>query len=321
VFRLFNPERPQPEVVVTPEPAPAQETSAARPGFPPLSQAWLKQVAALPPEKQAEAVALELKVRNPDFDGLWAQAPWIDENKVLGLVIQSEHVRDLSPLQALPDLRDLTVRSSGHFSQGILEDLRPLKGLPLDYLSLEGMPVADLPPLRDLPRLRRLRLHEFKTTDLTPLQGLPLTELSIYGPVTDLSPLSGMKQLRTLSVVGPPLSDLKPLHGLQLEVLTLHATSVEDLSPLKGIPLKHLNIHRSRVKDLSPLKGMVLENFNYMETPVKDISVLKDMPLREVMCDFQRERDEAVLRSLMTLETINGKPAAQFWNEVAAPDR
>jgi hypothetical protein len=58
-----------------------------------------------------------------------------------------------------------------------------------------------------------------------------------------------------------------------------------------------------------------------METALEDVSILKDMPLREVLCDFQRERDEAVLRAIKTLETINGKPAARFWNEVAALDR
>jgi serine/threonine protein kinase len=39
--------------------APAGDTPATRPGFPPLKPAWLEQVAALPPDTQAEAVALE----------------------------------------------------------------------------------------------------------------------------------------------------------------------------------------------------------------------------------------------------------------------
>jgi hypothetical protein len=84
------------------------------------------------------------------------------------------------------------------------------------------------------------------------------------------------------------------------------------------MPLKNLNVHRTPVKNLAPLKGMALEVFHYGETPVKDISILKDMPLREVVCDFQRDRDEAVLRAIKTLETINGKPAAQFWKELPA---
>jgi len=40
------------------------------------------------------------------------------------------------------------------------------------------------------------------------------------------------------------------------------------------------------------------------------------MPLKELWCDFQPERDAEILRSIKTLETINGKPAAEFWKEV-----
>ncbi|HEY7426986.1 MAG TPA: family 16 glycoside hydrolase, partial [Gemmataceae bacterium] len=223
-----------------------------------------------PPTANAklEAVARELKVHNPGFEGTWAKAPGIEGDKIVSLVIQSDHVRDLTPLQ-------------------------------------------------DLPHLRQLTLNGTKVTDLTPLQGLPLSWLAIsYSPVSDLSPLSGMKGLESLFVTAAPLIDLKPLEGLKLRELGLHATQVEDLSPLKGMPLKGLNIHRTRVKDLSPLKGMKLEGFCFYEQPVKDISVLKDMPLRDVGCPFQRERDEAVLRSIKTLKTINRKPAAQFWKEV-----
>jgi hypothetical protein len=33
-------------------------------------------------------------------------------------------------------------------------------------------------------------------------------------------------------------------------------------------------------------------------------------------CDFQPARDAVILRSIKTLETINGKPAAELWKEV-----
>jgi len=42
------------------------------------------------------------------------------------------------------------------------------------------------------------------------------------------------------------------------------------------------------------------------------------MPLKEFSCDFKTERDAEILRSIKTLETINGKPAAVFWKEVDA---
>jgi len=46
------------------------------------------------------------------------------------------------------------------------------------------------------------------------------------------------------------------------------------------------------------------------------LSPLKDLPLTNIECDFQPERDAEILRSIKTLETINGKPAAEFWKEV-----
>jgi hypothetical protein len=40
------------------------------------------------------------------------------------------------------------------------------------------------------------------------------------------------------------------------------------------------------------------------------------MPLKELGCDFLPERDAEIVRSIKTLEKINGKPAAEFWKEV-----
>jgi hypothetical protein len=40
------------------------------------------------------------------------------------------------------------------------------------------------------------------------------------------------------------------------------------------------------------------------------------MPLRELACDFQPERAAEILRPIKTLESINGKPAAEFYKSV-----
>jgi hypothetical protein len=42
------------------------------------------------------------------------------------------------------------------------------------------------------------------------------------------------------------------------------------------------------------------------------------MALTELLCDFKPERDAKLLRSIKTLEKINGKPANAFWKEVDA---
>ena len=101
--------------------------------------------------------------------------------------------------------------------------------------------------------------------------------------------------------------------------------NVTDISPLRALPeLKSLNCRGSadvwngRLADLSPLKGMALTALECGRTRVSDLSPVKGMPLKEIWCDFKPERDAELLRSITTLEKINGKPAADFWKDVEA---
>jgi len=63
---------------------------------------------------------------------------------------------------------------------------------------------------------------------------------------------------------------------------------------------------------------MNLTTLHCNSTRVSDLSLLNGMPLKDLRCDFKPERDAGVLRSIKTLETINGKPAQEFWKEVDA---
>jgi hypothetical protein len=40
------------------------------------------------------------------------------------------------------------------------------------------------------------------------------------------------------------------------------------------------------------------------------------MPLTKLWLKFRPEQDAEIVRSLTTLQTINDKPAADFWKEV-----
>ena len=61
-----------------------------------------------------------------------------------------------------------------------------------------------------------------------------------------------------------------------------------------------------------------LKSLGIRFSKVTDLSLLKGMPLRFLYCDFQRDRDADILRSIKTLETINGKPVPEFWKDVEA---
>ncbi|MCX6901105.1 MAG: SUMF1/EgtB/PvdO family nonheme iron enzyme [Verrucomicrobia bacterium] len=173
-----------------------------------------------------------------------------------------------------------------------------------------------------------------------------VTELTFSAAeVSDISPLKALPHLQSLTIGGTAqkrtLSDLSPLKGLKLTKLAIHSTAVSDLTPLAGMPLASLQISNTRVSDLLPLRGAPLTWLSCVDAPVKDLaplagaplatlwcggsqvtdfSPLKAVPLKELSCDFQPERDKVALFAIKTLESINGKPAADFWKEVGAPE-
>jgi serine/threonine protein kinase/Leucine-rich repeat (LRR) protein len=314
----------------------------------PLDPAWLKAVAAMPSDKQFEAVKAELMKRNPDFDG--AMTPTFINFNVTDLRLQADNVADLTPLQALTSLKTLNCNSTPRKSQ--LVDLSPLKGLKLSELYFQYAHVTDLSPLREM-KLTKLGFGNTSVTDLSPLQGMPLEALYGSGSkVSDLSPLRGMP-LTYLELGGTPVVDLAPLKGMKLDSLYLSNTKVADLSPLRGMPLTRLSFpitpvadltplqgmpltslicNGARVADLAPLKGMKLTRLNVGDTNVADLAPLQGMPLVQLYCnnsrvndlspvknmpikelgfDVRLDRDGAVLRTLPALELINGKPAAE----------
>jgi Leucine-rich repeat (LRR) protein len=342
IFCDFKPERDA-EILrsfttletINQKPAAAFWKEVGAPPRPPLEEAWLKQVAGLPAEKQVEAVVAKLKERNPGFDGKVRQH--IADGVVTALGLVTDNVTDLAPVRALTGLDTLPCNGSGP-GEGQLADLSPLAGLNLGYLDcgwtkvsdlspLRGMPlqtlrcpatpVSDLSPLKDM-KLTYLWIGGTRVTDLSPLRGMSLTGLDCAGAkVTDLSPLKGMP-LKDLRCGGTSVSDLSPLKNTKLELLECWGTPVSDLSSLKGMKLTYLQIRGTPVSDLSPLKDMPLTGLDCSGTKVTDLSPLRGMPLKDLVCDFDPERDAAILQAIKTLETINGKPAAEFWKAVEA---
>jgi serine/threonine protein kinase/Leucine-rich repeat (LRR) protein len=298
-----------------------------------LFQAWAGQVAAMPPKAQVQAVANRLRELNPGYDG--TLAPVIADDQVRELTMLVDNVSDLSPLRALAHLRVLNCQVVNPGPRTLADlwslngmalttlsipgtavsDLSPLKGMPLETLSFPGNKVSDLSPLRGMP-LNYLHIEGAPVSDLSPLKGMPLSYLNCQDTlVADLSPLRGM-QLNTLACRHTQVTDLSPLEGMPLAFFTCHNTQVTDLSPLKGMPLTTLVFYNTKVADLSPLAGMPLSGLTISGTRVTDLTPLQDTPIASIQCDFVPWRDAETLRSIKTLTTINGKPAAAFWNEI-----
>jgi Leucine-rich repeat (LRR) protein len=256
----------------------------------PLDPGWLALVAKMAPEEQVEAVKAELMKRNPDFDGK-IENQKIQGNVVTELAFAGTNVTDISPVRALTGLQKLKC-DSPPTKKGRLADLSPLTGTKLTWLSVSNTQVADLTPLKDL-KLTFLWIPGTKVTDLKALQDMKSTLTQLHFGHTSID-------------------DLTPLKNMQLTNLDFVVTPVADLKPLTGMPLTFLSCDFTRVSDLSPLKGMQLTKIRCEKAKVTDLSWLKGMPLKEIACDFRAERDVEILRSITTLEKINGQDAKQL---------
>ena len=216
-------------------------------------------------------------------------------------------VSDLGPLRAprFPQLRVLGLHRNP------VTDLRPLRGLPLEALSLDYTDVSDLSALAGM-KLKKLYLHGCeKLTDVAaladmatlelvtvPLQTgnvqrlrnlpklerigfdmqrqysfLPVTTAAEFWPAYDAA-----APLRKLESMGIKAKRLRQLQDGMWDV-DLSQSSLADLSILKGAPIAELWIQETGVADLGPLKGMKLRKLHLYHTSVTDLSPLKGMPL------------------------------------------
>lgn len=252
-------------------------------------------------------------------------------------------VENLGPLKGLP-LTGLEC------SDTKVTDVSPLKDTPLKELVFDFKPKRDAASLRAISTLERIN-HKSTGDFWNDLPGEQAAEavaarLKERNPgfdgrlsyriekgvvvevglttdnVTDLSPVRSLTALRHLDCRGSShhsgkVTDLKSLQGMPLGSLRLFAQQISSLSSLKGMPLTFLDINITKVADLSPLRGMPLKELSCNETLVTDLSPLKDTPLQRLSCNLDLDRDVDVLRSIKTLQNINGKPAASFWGDLS----
>ena len=86
-----------------------------------------------------------------------------------------------------------------------ISDLKPLKGMKLNYLSCWGSSVSDLSPLQAMP-LTGLECHGTRVIDLSPLRGMPLKTLTCdFKPERDAEILRSIKTLE--SIHGLPVKE------------------------------------------------------------------------------------------------------------------
>jgi len=213
--------------------------------------------------------------------------------------------------------------------------------------------VAALPPEQQVARvvaqLKALNLDYDGQETHAIEQGAVVELVLATESVRNLAPVAALRALKRFRVSPPharrsALADLGGLAGLQLTLLDCHGSEVHDLTSLSGQPLEELDLSGCRkLADLTPLKGlklhrlnlnnslvatnfavlqgMPLEQLQCQQTRLRELAVLRDAPLKSLECDVLLLTDAQALdslRAIKTLETLNGKPIAEFWKQVAA---
>ena len=250
---------------------------------------------------------LELPGYRATLEKAWPDVKFSLEMKAHGLLldISKTAVSDLSVLTGMK-LAALNLDGSK------VTDLSPLKGMPLASLNCANLKLKGLEALSGL-KLRKLECQTNQVKSLEPLRGMPLTWLNCSAnSITTLEPLRGMSLAR-LECQGNQIKGLEPLHGMPLTWLNCGSNKVTSLEPLRGVPLARLECQDDPITELEPLRGTPLSSLNLGRTKVADVSWLREVPLKSIDLSYTPERDAAALRSLKTLETINGVPVTEFW--------
>lgn len=187
---------------------------------------------------------------------------------------------DLSQLENLADLRELTLLAELGFDQPI--DLSPLRDHPsLEKLALVGLRVQDIRPITELDGLKRLSLDSVQAPDFAPLARMRgLEHLSVWNiaAITDLEFVRGLTKLQSLNIADTAISDLSPLENLKdLEILLAFNSAVSDLSPLAGVNLRVAWLSNCPVTSVAPLAGSTrLEMLRADGTGLRDLEGLQD---------------------------------------------
>ncbi len=103
----------------------------------------------------------------------------------------TDAVTDISPVpRVYPTSKSSFCRGSGR-GKGRLIDLSP-PGEAASELDVSYNPLADLEPLRGMP-LERLSIGNTEVSNIEPLRGMPLRVLAGWTPVADPRPLTGAR--------------------------------------------------------------------------------------------------------------------------------
>ena len=246
-----------------------------------------------------QTVVEELKKRNPD------SKPAVigkGSNGDVACLLPGEGLKDLSPLAALNKVKQVVVQGGSQIA-----DLSPLKGKPIEILTICNSKVADLTPLKGMP-LKNLTLNSNQITSIEPAFGMPLSHLELTGN-SGLASLSALSQSQVTNIRfgGTSVSSLEALRGKKISFLESNNCPIADLSPLAGMPLEVLNISGCKATSIEALRNCPISTLSMADIKVKDLSPLAGKKLKYLGLGDTSGSDLSVLKSSF-VEEVNGLP-------------
>jgi len=221
--------------------------------------------------------------------------------KLETLWLGSNRLKDISALEAMPNLRELTLYA---WEEREL-DAAPLRRLhKLELLHIPNAGIENIEFVSAMPELRSLDVRGNPIRDYTPIGGLAnLTTLGLAGEsVEDLSFVTTLANLKHLEAENARIRDLSPLAALaELETLNLSGNPIDDIAPLASLTnLRTLSLMHTSVRELRSLAGMErLEMLYLYESHLVSLNGIESLPrLKHV--DIRR-----------TVVPVDGTPSAE----------
>jgi len=220
------------------------------------------------------------------------------------LTLENSSLTDLSPIQALPNLKLLNLIA--------WDQLRNLNSLGHGQ-KLESIIIQDCKSISDLNSLVHLRslndLHlsnDPQIRDLNPLTKIvKLTHLVISRlPGVDLGPIATLQNLTSLRVWNVTISDTGIFEGLKnLKWLRLASTKISSLDFLSGLTeLTEFGITDEQVNDLEILSKLP----KLTRVTVSDLRLITHLPhLKEISIGGTKINDLGPLSNFFKLERLH----------------
>ena len=226
------------------------------------------------------------------------------------LLLAYQRIDDLSPIKELP-LRSLTV--AGNY----VSDLTPLAGMKtLRELNINNNPVIDLSPLKELQRLEALHIQQCGVKDIAVLAEIPsLTYVDVANTAcSDYSPLISLPSLATIDIseTGAQNAALVTDNPYILKLIAINC-GIESLDGFGPMPnLNRLDLCNNGITDLTGIERYQnLKNLVIRNTQINDLSPLIGLPLLEELDLRGVDVDLSPLLNVPSLHKIICSPDMQ----------